>query len=329
MAGVAISHTDGETELEQDTDNSAHDSYLVSIYPYMHWTPTDRISAWATLGYGEGHNEITEAGMRAEHSLRMQMAALGVSAELLRYSNGGVSIKGDGFIVEMSSGNAQGGGNALTRFDTEVHRYRVALEGHKRWKLNKASSIDMRLELGGRVDQSQDIEDGAGADLGGELGYRNQYMSIIARGHWLLSHEASAFEEWGGSIKINFRESETGRGFSFSVSPSWGRTDRADVGGLWGSEASSSSRGGIGLSSLTPERLALKLSYGLQTRGIEWLHYGELDMQDRDTHALRLGTRMKMLEALSLDIFGERRRQELEDKPNASYGVGVEGLVNF
>ena len=96
------------------------------------------------------------------------------------------------------------------------------------------SSLTGSLELGGLADGG-DAETGAGAELGMGIAYRHPAgLDIHARGHVLLAHEDSEFEQWGAGLTVNFDWGAQGEGLFFAFAPTWG-TPSTGAEGMWSS----------------------------------------------------------------------------------------------
>ena len=210
----------------------------------------------------------------------------------------------------------------------------MVLEGSTAWILSTDSRVTPNLELGVRWDGG-DAESGLGMELGGGLSYTNTRLrlSVDASGRYLLVHEESDYEEWGASLMARSGAGPGGEGLSLSLTPTWGQAT-SGVDRLWGN-GQARRFGGLGPvnsrnSSWRPQRLELKLGYGLGTSQGLLAPFGELSMVEEDVGRLRLGTRLVTRNGWVWRLLGERRSGRGDETDYligvfASYGFGSAG----
>ena len=145
------------------------------------------------------------------------------------------------------------------------------------------------LELGALADAG-DAETGAGAEVGAGLAYQHPGgLDIQARGHMLLTHEESEFEQWGASLAITFDWGEQGEGLFFVLAPDLGYAPSTGAEGMWETTrvAETFLAGEIELGM----NLDTRVGYGMNLpngHGLLTL-FGEMGKRDRCSAALATG----------------------------------------
>ena len=210
----------------------------------------------------------------------------------------------------------------------------MILEGSTEWALTPDSRLTPSLELGARWDAG-DAETGLGVELGGGLSYTNTRLrlNVDARGRYLLVHEESDYEEWGASLTARTGAGPGGEGLSLSLAPTWGQA-ASGVDRLWG-DGQARRFGGLGQVnsqnlSWRPQRLELKLGYGLGTSQGLLAPFGELSMVEEDVGRVRLGTRLVTQNGWEWRLLGERLSRQGDETDYliglfASFGFGSAG----
>ena len=327
LTGIALSHSRGDGDAQERGDNIDLETRLNSIYPYIHWALNDNLSLWGSLGYGIGDSELTDAQGTVEGDIDMLMIALGIRNKLFVVSDTSFALKGDAFAIEINADALDGNGTVVQ--DSVAQRFRLALETKTAWN----TGLQSHLELGSRIDGG-DAESGIGIDLGGGLSYSGSYLDIIAKGRWLALHKDRSFEEWGASLQLNLHATKSGRGLSFALTPAWGENASSEPERLWRNDSImtagnlESLQQDITGTGLHPTSLGLALGYGIGWRNLMITPYGEFNMQAGNRRRLRLGTRFELLQALSIEIFGEESRNSQEY--NASeYSTQMQGSLKF
>ena len=169
LLGLALGHSSGELDyVNTATGLGTVDSELLSVYPYVHYSPdgTGEDAVWAMAGFGLGDAEVQEAGREpAETDIKMRMFGLGVRTGV--YAEGGVelALKADGFYAQTESDAV----DTLPSVDSDAVRGRLALE--LGYSLERATgALNSSLEVAARADAG-DAEEGVGGEVGIGVGY--------------------------------------------------------------------------------------------------------------------------------------------------------------
>ena len=115
----------------------------------------------------------------------------------------------------------------------------------------------------------------------------------------LIAHGASGYEEWGASAAARIDPGESGRGLSFTLTPTWGNAGSAAE-RLWGA---ADARG------LAPDgafeagrHLVAELGYGLRASPGVVTPFAGIGLADGGSRRLRLGARWALGPATSLGL---------------------------
>ena len=300
LLGLALGHSSGEVDYVDSVAGSRSrgtvDSELLSVYPYIHYSPdgTGVEAAWAMVGFGVGEAEVQREGQANPLKTDIEMRMFGWGLRTGVYAEGGVdlALKVDGFYAQTES-DAVG---SLPSVDSDAVRGRLALElGHH---LEQAGgALDTSLEVAARADAG-DAEEGVGGEVGIGLGYTSLLgLDIEVRGRYLVAHSEEDFDEWGASVMVRYDLTRAGgQGFSFELAPGWGdASSRADT--LWG-DTHALGAGQPDARSLG--RLDLQMGYGLRARAGLLTPFSELSLAGQALRRARLGVR--------LDLPGVERR---------------------
>ena len=263
LAGVAIAYSAGEGSYTEADARGEVESTLLSAYPYLRYTLSERLSVWGVLGLGEGGLTLDMKANenandeRIETDISLAMAAFGARGKLASVAGYDLAVKTDVLFVRTESEAAAG----LAAADARTRRLRVSLEGSREVKLD-GGVLTPSLEIGLRHDGG-DAETGSGLELGGGLrwaGLKGFTVEVRARG--LLAHEERDYEEWGVSASIGLSPGEGDRGLSMRVGSAWGAAS-GGVERLWSQRALTGS-------SFDPDaRLDAEVGYGLDAmRGL-------------------------------------------------------------
>ena len=250
VAGVALSHSEGEMSYERTDTRAEVEARLTSVLPYGRWTMGGGLSVWGLLGAGWGEVEWVDAAGAAHTGLGMRLVAMGWRKALGGMPGMQWALKGDGFAVEMDSDAAP----LLPAVRGRAQRLRLVLESAMEWSLAGHGRVRAEVEFGGRWDGG-DAERGYGSEVGGSVEYVDPRLGVElqGRGRYLLGHESAGFRAWGASLGVRFDPGGDGQGVWIGVSPRWGAS-ASGVESLWGSGPS----GGGDESSL---RMALEAGY--------------------------------------------------------------------
>ena len=314
LAGVAISRSVGEVEYEVDGSfylmsgetgsiRGEVDLELTSVLPYAHYTIRPGLSIWGLVGGGIGEVELKDAAGEVETDVNMLMVALGVRQELARWGDVDFGLKSDGFAVQLKTDGVDG----LSGVSGVARRLRLALEMSRDVYVTGDSLLLPSVEIGGRWDGG-DADSGVGVEVGGGVEYvdRGLGLSVEARGRYLLFHEESEFEDWGGSFSLRMGDGVRGRGLWLMFEPEWGEV-ASGVERMWRGEVDSGL--GVGKRGLSPGRVKFDVGYGMETRGSGWLvtPYSGISIMGEGEREYRLGGKLGVGEWMDISLEGERR----------------------
>ena len=278
VAGLAISRSRGKGDY-RGADAGAIESRLTGLYPYAARKVSDRLSLWATAGYGEGDLMLMPEGQDpVETDMDMAMLAVGGRGQIVGSEGYVLALKADGLLLRTTSDSVPG----LASATANVNRFRLGLESAWTVWLEDGSVLTPVLEVGLRHDGG-DAETGFGADLGGGFVLENPARGFSAelRARGLVTHEESKFEDWGISGSLNYDPNPSSKlGFSASVMPAWGALATEGVDRLWDlpsaatlPQAGSSSLGG---------RISAEIGHGFAVEdgrfiGVPSLRFGQFE----------------------------------------------------
>ena len=296
LAGVAIAYSTGEGSYTEADARGEVESTLLSAYPYLRYTLSERLSVWGVLGLGEGGLTLDMKANenandeRIETDVSLAMAAFGTRGKLLSVAGYDLAVKTDVLLVRTESEAATG----LAAADARTRRLRVTLEGSREIRFGADSVLTPSLEIGLRHDGG-DAETGSGLELGGGLRWAGlKGFSVEVRARGLLAHEERDYEEWGVSASIGLSPGEGDRGLSMRVGSAWGAAS-GGVERLWSQRALT---GG----SFDPDaRLDAEVGYGLDAmRGLLTPYTGVALSEGGETWRAR--ARFRLGPALELNL---------------------------
>ena len=320
LAGVALAYSAGEGSYTEADARGEVESTLLSAYPYLRYTLSERLSVWGVLGLGEGGLTLDMKANenandeRIETDVSLAMAAFGARGKLASVAGYDLAVKTDVLFVRTESEAAAG----LAAADARTRRLRLALEGSREVKF-ESGVLTPFLEVGLRHDGG-DAETGSGLELGGGLrwaGLKGFTVEVRARG--LLAHEESDYEEWGVSASIGLSPGEGDRGLSMRVGSAWGAAS-GGVERLWSQRALT---GG----SFDPDaRLDAEVGYGLDAmRGLLTPYTGVALSSGGESW--RAGARFRFGERFTMSLEGDLKETEQGDGP--VHGVALRGSLRW
>ena len=322
LAGLAMAHSTGEgTFRDEGAGPDAADgggrgagtleSTLTTFHPYARLALNEKVSVWGILGYGTGELtlDIAEVG-RWTTGTEMRMAAAGARGVLVPAPEGGgfeLAARTDALMMRMTSDAATGEAGNLDATEAGVSRLRLILDGSRTFAVGERGTLTPRLEMGVRHDAG-DAERGTGLELGASLRYASGGVSIEGAVRGLLAHEDTDYREWGASGAIRIDPGASGRGLSFSVTPSWGNASSAAE-RLWSARDAAGLAQGDDFEAKT--RFETELGYGLRAPvGLGLITpYTGLTLSDGDSRTWRAGARWKLSDAASLNLEGTREER--------------------
>ena len=312
LAGVALSYSDGDGNYRAAGNDAAGDldSTLVSVYPYLRYALTARLSVWGALGYGAGTLRLHPGRDQdaIETDMQMSMGALGLRGIVYATQSTELALKSDALWVRTTSDAAPG----LQAVDgADASRVRLLFSGRHERVLANGGVITPSFELGVRYDDG-DAETGMGVELGGGLRYADPLrgLTLETTARALLAHEDGGYEEWGVGGTLQFDPGVPGRGPAFSLASAWG-VSGSGTQELWLQQ----DMAGLARQQYTdPEgRIKAEWSYGLDvpwTYGIQ-TPYSSMELAGSG-RTMRLGWRFELGHSLSLSLDGERRETSHE-----------------
>ena len=323
--GFEHAHTGGDPHTGAGTMTST----LASVLPYARLAVHERLTAWATAGYGTGALTLTEQGgagsERHEADLTMTLGALGGRGTLVAAPAGGgfaLALRGDAFWVRTESEATRG----LEGATADVTRLRLVLDATRPFAAGEGT-LTPSLEVGVRLDGG-DAETGAGVELGAGLAWSDPALGVSAelRGRWLAAHESGAYEEWGASGSVRVDPGEGGRGLSLTLAPTVGNA-ASGTGTLW---SAADARGIAPVGEFEAARsLDAELGYGLSGpfRLGTATPYAGLGLADGSARAWRAGVRWRVAPEVSLGLEGTR--SESVDDHAPEQGLMLRGAVRW
>ena len=328
IAGVMLAHSRGTGGYRASgTARGAGElaSTVTGLYPYARGTLSERVSAWAMAGYGEGTLTLTPEGQAPMRpGLDLVLGAVGVRAVLVDGEGLTLSAKSDAFGVRTSTEAVAG----LAAARGDATRLRLALEGSRALRFGAEAQLTPSVELGVRHDGG-DAETGFGTDIGAGLVLaapaRGLSADIRARG--LLTHEADGFSEWGVAGTLAFDPAPSSEwGPSLSLRHSVG----AEAQG--GAEALLDRRtlAGLEAGGNAPARTEARLGYGLPVFAHRLTAVPEVSVALSDgERTLRIGGRLAWTAGgLPFELGVEAaRREEDASAPAHDLEVGLRWRV--
>ena len=302
-------------------------------YGYGKLALSNTLDVWAFAGLGQGDLTLThvaESGMKQVYNpdIDMKMGAIGTRGEVLSPTEDGglsVAIKSDAFWVRTSSDAVRGNDGNLEAAETDVSRLRLLVEGSRTYDTG-GGKLTPTLEIGVRHDGG-DAETGTGTGLeaGAGLRYAGANVTIEGNVHTLIAHEESGYEEWGASGSVRVDPGASGRGPSFSLTPSWGApssgTDR-----LWSLRDASALSPDGEFEGQTESRLDAELGYGLSLGNARGVVTPFAGMTFGDGRNVRTGARWQVSRDAALGIEA-RRETGYGDTPET--GLRLEARLRF
>ena len=205
LAGVMLARSAGDGTYRDGNgpvnDTGTVKSSLTGIYPYVQIDLNARVSAWALAGAGSGELTLRQNGgepMPADISMRM--GAVGFKSEMLDGAGAGklaINLKSDAMWVGTKSERT----NDMVATEGDVTRLRLIVEGERAFDMSGGATFTPSAQMGLRHDGG-DAETGIGIELGAGLRYSVDRVTVEAEAHTLVTHEDSAYKEWGASAAL-------------------------------------------------------------------------------------------------------------------------------
>ena len=322
LTGVAIARTSGRGTIGSAGDVDV-DASLTSGQPYLRIEVGEKLTLWGVLGYGEGEYRLTENELVTATDISMALAAVGARQALTSGSRGlKLSLNSDAFLTRIQADEALG----LDAVSADVNRLRLAVEASYPSSFASGSTVTPSVELGIRHDGG-DADTGFGVEMGAGLRYANvaRGLTMEFNARSLLTHQSSAFEEWGASGSFGIDPGESGLGPALRLRSSWGAAS-GGVEQLWSQDRMFDSPGRSRFQS--GSRLETEAGYGFgRVYGRYRLTpYGVLVTAEEGERGFGVGTRLDLGQAFSLSLEASRR-QFLDAAPEDA--VVLHGIVSL
>ena len=319
LAGLVISRSRGKGGY-RGAGAGAVESRLTGFYPYAAREISDRLSLWATAGYGEGDLTLTPEGQSpVETDMDLAMVAVGGRGQIVASEGYVLALKADGLLLRTTSDSVPG----LASATANVNRLRLGLEGAWTVWLGDGSVLTPVLEVGLRHDGG-DAETGFGADLGGGLVLEDLARGFSAelRARGLMTHEESKFEDWGISGSLRYDPGPSSDlGLSVSVMPAWGAASTGGANRLWNLRGAAPS---LQTGSLSQDgRINAEIGYGLAVAGGRFIGTPSLRFEQLEGgQHYRFGYRLMPPRGGGLDLGLEVLRHQ-PGESGAEYRAGL------
>ena len=311
VAGLSLTHHRGEVDYalaDAPEADGAVELDLTGLFPYARLSLDDDLDLWGIAGLGTGRLELADGFGGNRSDLSMQVAAGGVRRTMKPAGEhgAGLAAKADGFVVRIGS-DAAGletpvTGDELPEVDAGAGRVRFALEAGYVHTLASGAVLRPTADLGARLDTG-DADTGAGVDLAGEVRYesRSGRVTLEGRGRAMLAHSAESFREWAASGLVRLSPRAGGRGFSLSVTPSWGLA-ASRAGALWDADLPDAA-------SDAHARVNAEVGYGLAAFGGRGrlTPWAGTDLASGEERTWRAGMRLELRRNFALSLQGSRR----------------------
>ena len=326
LAGIALSHSEGDGSFSHEGLRSKASSSLTGIFPYVYVDMNDGVSLWGAAGFGSGTLKLRMSEMEAKSDIATRMGAVGARREFLYAAdNWGVSaaLKADALLMRIASDEsrlmriASAQSLELAAAKATASRQRLAVEVAKEFTLRSGDWVAPFFEIGARRDGGHGETD-LGLEVGSGFRYEHPLFGWTAeldtRG--LLRDAVDEFDELGVSGSLRYDpivNSALGPSFALSVSGGvegwfdpdapWGHHTVDD----WGSDDEESS----------DTRIDAEFGYGLPVLGgpgsrTPWVG-ASMSERWRD---LRLGYRLGFGSDMNVGVEGTLRQSAIGEEPS-------------
>ena len=237
VAGVAVSLGRGVVSYRFGAgDGGEGETTLTTMYPYARPTTERDATVWAMVG------TTAEAGRREvrhdseEHTLNMQLGALGVRVPVMRTREVEWALKADARYARRAADGEAGRGTG--GLEAEHWRARLGMEvRHGGWWFEDAGVSLAPFATVSRRRDGGDGVDGTGLEVeaGMLVKVPKARFELEGRGHWLGLDTDTGYGEHGLSVEARMSPEPGSRGLSWTLGPRWGAPP--DTGALWDDEA--------------------------------------------------------------------------------------------
>ena len=335
LAGFAMTHSAGGGEARDAEWRYAMGSTVTTLLPFARLRVSERLSAWGLAGTGTGRLTLDLDGRAPQQygtALAMTLTAMGVRGDLVTPAAAGgfaLALKADAFWVRTESDAvATSAFGSLMGARGESSRVRAVLDGSRTFVLAGGATLAPSVQLGLRQDGG-DAETGTGVEFGAGLGYADpaRGLDLALRVHGLAAHAEDRYDEWGVSGSLRLAPGAAGRGFSASLTPSWGATPGGTE-RLWAlPDASALAAGGDVAAS---SRLDAELGYGVGMLGGGFTGTPHVGFGLTDAaRELRMGWRLSPAVGGGFEASFDATRREPVNDDAPEHGVMLRSLLRW
>ena len=335
IAGLAISSSRGDGEFSLTTDAASTrssgeiESTLTAVYPYAKRQFSDRLDAWVLGGIGTGDLTIKQDGDEPmKTDLGMRMGAIGARGQMLEAPPKGgmnLALKSDAMWVGMKSDALDTEDGRLAGAEADVTRLRLIMEASRPIVMDGERTLTPSVEIGVRHDGG-DAETGAGLEAGGRIEYTAPGFSIAGAVRGLVAHEDSGYEEWGASGAVRIDPGTSGRGLSFSVTPTWG-VPGSGVEQLYGMEHTRGLANDREFDAQSRVDAEIGYGIGLQRAPGVVTPYTGISLSQGGVRTLRIGSRWQITPEATMGI--EATRQETGNEGAATSEIMLRSEIRW
>lgn len=256
LGGLAISWTEGDIEYTSTSGTGTSDGEyalnLVGAHPYVGWH-FDSTDLWASVGYGVGEIEITEASSVLSVDLEFQNAGFGGSSELWKWGDTTLRAKGSTQVSKLLASENIDIGLLADSFRTNL--VNLGVEISHRVNLANGAYMEPAFGLGAR--NSSD-ESGNGLAIEASVKRVDNEAGVIMEGrlHGLVGSEN--YKEWGIEGVARKQSGRDGQGIGLHIAPGYGEV-RNEIDQMWNKEWVV----GVSDESEYAPRLLVEMDYGM------------------------------------------------------------------
>ena len=316
LVGVSLGQSWGGLDYtENEAGQGELELELTSVFPYLHWDASQRLSVWGILGAGQGEIELSdEEVLDVDSDVEMRLAGLGARSGLASRGSSELSIRAEAFGIRLQSDSVP----FLPDVTADSWGTRLALEQRTRWSSSEWGTWMPSVELAARWDGG-DSQEGLGAELAGGISYAHSQLglNVQGRGRYLLAHQADEFEEWGASLTVQLDPGIPERGLRIEFSPRWGNV-LSNVDALWDSARLMQQLSSKSITSSPTMEMNTVAAYSLELgeRGL-LTTFGRLKILDAGNRGEQIGGRLRFLgsddQNFGVEFYSSLERNYLEN----------------
>ena len=316
LVGVSLGQSWGGLDYtENEAGQGELELKLTSVFPYLHWEASERLSVWGILGAGQGEIELSdEEVLDVNSDVEMRLAGLGARSGIVSRGSSELSIKAESFGIRLQSDSVP----FLPAVTADSWGTRLALEQRTRWTSGVWGTWMPSVELAARWDGG-DSQEGLGAELAGGISYVHSQLglNVQGRGRYLLAHQADEFEEWGASLTVQLDPGIPERGLRIEFSPRWGNA-LSNVDALWDSARLVQQLSSKRMTSSPTMAMNTVAAYSLELgeRGL-LTTFGRLNILDSGNRGEQIGGRLRFLgdddQNFGVEFYSSSERNYFDD----------------